>query len=138
MLSLVYRVAAIGTSDGTWKYTSLLICSVVKSNVAIIVSCAPGFANFIKVYVAELRIIKPILSSFGRSCGSSGVSDLRNSQSSRPWLVGNEPRKQENNEFVVLDDALESTASNEGHYGPVAHNHPLQSSSMDELVAGEH
>lgn len=139
MLSLVYRVAAIGTNDGTWKYTSLLICSVVESNVAIIVSCSPGFANFTKVYVAELPIIKPILSSFGRSSGSSGVSDLRNSQSSRPWLVGKGPSKQENNEFVVLDDALEITPSNEAggiYHGPGTYNYPLQTSSMDELVAG--
>ncbi|KAI0424758.1 hypothetical protein F5Y09DRAFT_335520 [Xylaria sp. FL1042] len=48
VLSLVYRAEALNTNDGTWKYTALLLCNVVETDVAIIVSCAPGFANFIR------------------------------------------------------------------------------------------
>ncbi|OTA55245.1 hypothetical protein K449DRAFT_306030, partial [Hypoxylon sp. EC38] len=63
VLSLVYRIEALDTDDGTWKYTSLLICSVVENDVAIIVSCTPGVANFTRVYVSELRIIKSLRSN---------------------------------------------------------------------------
>jgi hypothetical protein len=63
------------TEDGTWKYTSLVICTVVENNVAIVVSSTPGFANFIEVYIAKMQIIKSLRSSFGGSTifGSSGT-----------------------------------------------------------------
>jgi hypothetical protein len=154
VLSLVYRVDAMGTNDGTWKYTSLLICGVVETDVAIIVSCAPGFANFTRVYISELSIIKPLLSTFGRN--SSGVSDLANKPSmnskkdpSRPQMEKG-ARKRENHEFDVLSDTFESASSNERgegedivYYGPGTYasgNNPFQTSA-DELVVqqpGEH
>lgn len=75
MLSLVYRVQAMNTKDGTWKYTSLVICTVVENNVAIIVSSTPGFANFMTVYIAQMQIIKSLRSSLGGSTifGASGT-----------------------------------------------------------------
>ncbi|KAI5855028.1 hypothetical protein GGS23DRAFT_470600 [Durotheca rogersii] len=74
VLSLVYRVEALDTNDGTWKYTSLLICSVVENHVAIIVSCTPGFANFTRVYVSQLWIVKSLRSTLGGSgSGRSGI-----------------------------------------------------------------
>lgn len=139
VLSLVYRVAAIGTNDGTWKYTSLLICSVVESDVAIIVSCAPGFAKFTRTYVAELPIIKPILLSLGRSSGSGGVSDPFSKKSSnRPPTIGQGARKRDVHEFDILDDPIEIPPSHErgGIYcGPGTDDYPFKGSSMDELVA---
>ncbi|KAI0196387.1 hypothetical protein F4808DRAFT_439918 [Astrocystis sublimbata] len=58
VLSLVYRIQALDTNDGTWKYTALLICNLVEIDVAIIVSCTPGFANFTKVYMSKINIFK--------------------------------------------------------------------------------
>ncbi|KAI1282643.1 hypothetical protein F5Y07DRAFT_350493 [Xylaria sp. FL0933] len=53
VLFLVYRAEALNTNDGTWKYTALLLCNVAETDVAIIVSCAPGFANFTKAYLGS-------------------------------------------------------------------------------------
>ncbi|VUC35733.1 unnamed protein product [Clonostachys rosea] len=63
-LSLVYRVQAIGTNDGTWKYTALVICTVVENDVSIIVCNTPGFANFTRTYIADLGFIKSLHSTF--------------------------------------------------------------------------
>jgi hypothetical protein len=69
----VYRIQAIDTNDGTWKYTSLLICNVVENNVAIIVGCTPSFVKFSRVYLSELSIVKSLRSTFtGNSDNSSG------------------------------------------------------------------
>ncbi|KAI0441101.1 hypothetical protein F4803DRAFT_563281 [Xylaria telfairii] len=63
VLSLVYRVEAIDTNDGTWKYTALLLCNVVETDVAIIVSCTPGFANFTRTYLPRLWLFKSLRGS---------------------------------------------------------------------------
>ncbi|KAI8948066.1 hypothetical protein F4801DRAFT_475261 [Xylaria longipes] len=63
ILSLVYRVEAVNTNDGTWKYTSLLLCNVVETVLAIIVSCTPCFANFTRAYLPKLEIFKSLRSS---------------------------------------------------------------------------
>lgn len=67
VLSLVYRAEAMHTDDGTWKYTAVLICAVVENDVAIIVSCTPGFANFTRVHISELWIVKSLRSTLGGS-----------------------------------------------------------------------
>ena len=148
VLSLVYRVAAIGTNDGTWKYTSLLICSVVESNVAIVVSCAPGFANFMKSYFMELPLIKSIRSSLGKSSRVSSAefklsfkknNDCKN-MSDRPRMRTKMTGKREHHEFEVLDDAFENPRSIEegGFERYASHTSDLRlpTSSMDELVEG--
>ncbi|KAI0412865.1 hypothetical protein F5X98DRAFT_379304 [Xylaria grammica] len=69
VLSLVYRVEALSTSDKTWAYTSLNLTNVVEADVAIIVSCTPGFANFARVYISRLGVFKPL-----RRGSDSGVN----------------------------------------------------------------
>ncbi|RYC55847.1 hypothetical protein CHU98_g10372 [Xylaria longipes] len=56
-------VEAVNTNDGTWKYTSLLLCNVVEADLAIIISCTPGFANFARAYLPKLEIFKSLRSS---------------------------------------------------------------------------
>ncbi|KAF7867295.1 hypothetical protein EAF04_005378 [Stromatinia cepivora] len=110
VLSLVYRVEALNTNDGTWKYTLLLIFSVVENDIAIIVSCTPGFVNFVRVYISELPIIRSLRSSLGSGNKSSNHFKLDpNQPRSR-----REPRKNENREFDMLsDDLISSTEMGE-------------------------
>ncbi|KAI0096832.1 hypothetical protein F4776DRAFT_658568 [Hypoxylon sp. NC0597] len=127
VLSLVYRVEALDTDDGTWKYTSLLICSVVETDVAIIVSCTPGVANFTRVYVSELRIIKSLRSNLGGS--SSGKSSMNQKEDPNRPRTKNGFGKQENHQFDVLSDSfiLKSTSSTER--GEAGHSIPLTPTS---------
>ncbi|KAH7324397.1 hypothetical protein B0I35DRAFT_424077 [Stachybotrys elegans] len=64
LLSLVYRVQALDTQDGSWNYTAIIICTVVENDVAIIISSTPGFANFMRVYMPQLGVFKSISSMF--------------------------------------------------------------------------
>lgn len=119
MLSLVYRVEAINAVDGTWKYTALLMCSVVENDVAIIVSCTPGFANFTRLYVSKWQIIRSIRSIIrGSHSSKSGITDktLCNSHGNpnRP-RTGRQFKKQTNNGFGELSDTfMLTTASSAG------------------------
>ncbi|KAH7324459.1 hypothetical protein B0I35DRAFT_424232 [Stachybotrys elegans] len=116
VLSLVYRVEAIDTNDGTWQYTSLVICNVVENDVALIVSSTPGFANFARLYLSELGIIRTISSTF-----SGSGSRTRMYKPSRDREDPNRPRtkKDSNNvgyrEFDSTSDtiALKTNASAE-------------------------
>jgi hypothetical protein len=120
-LSLVYRVEALDTNDGTWKYTSLLICSVVENYVAIIVSCAPGFAKFTRLYIAELGMIKSLRSSFTRSLGSAAVPTNKplNDHKVEPRRppVGRVPRELDDFEFDMLSDFTTKNSSSTNRHG---------------------
>lgn len=110
MLSLVYRAEAINTNDGTWKYTALLICSVVENGVAIMVSCAPGCAKFSRVYVSEWKVIKSLRSTLG------GSNNSKSGEKSKPsWDQPSDPNRertgrrfgrQVHHEFDELSDTL--------------------------------
>ncbi|TVY80891.1 hypothetical protein LSUE1_G004336 [Lachnellula suecica] len=115
VLSLVFRVEAIGTNDGTWKYTSLLICSVVEIDVAIIVSCTPGFVNFTRVYISDLPIVKSLRSTLGGSSNSGSGFTIKPSKSdkedpNRP-RTRNGPEWKENHEFDELGSNFFKSAS---------------------------
>lgn len=88
-----------------------------RERLAIIVSCAPGFANFTRAYVSELQIIKPLRSTFGRdSSGVSGFADKPSKNSEKDPSgprIDKGVRKQEHREFDVLSDTFESASSNE-------------------------
>jgi len=70
VLSLVYRVEAMDTNDGTWKYTTLLICNIVENDVAIIVASTPGCVNFTRLYIPKLSIVK----SFRWTLGEAAIA----------------------------------------------------------------
>ncbi|KAI0009142.1 hypothetical protein F4779DRAFT_628052 [Xylariaceae sp. FL0662B] len=81
VLSLVYRVEAMNTNDGTWKYTPLLICSVVETDVAIIVSSMPGVANFARVYLSMLKTVKSLrLTLYRNRSGNSGFRPINHKE----------------------------------------------------------
>jgi hypothetical protein len=100
----------MNTNDLTWKETLILMFSVVESDVAIIVSCTPGFVKFTKVYVSELLIVKSLRSSLGGNKPSKNhVVDPNQPRTRRG------PRRKENHEFDVLSDAvISSTKRDEG------------------------
>ncbi|KUI58462.1 hypothetical protein VP1G_05744 [Cytospora mali] len=116
-------VEAINTDDGTWKYTSLLICTVVENNVAIIVSCTPGFANFTRIHISELQIVKSFRSTFGGSGGGkSGVANKPswNQEDPNRPRTGRGSGKKANHHFDELSDTFilksNSDVSGEGIY----------------------
>jgi hypothetical protein len=133
VLSLVFRVEAMHTNDGTWKYTSLLICAVVENDVAIIVSCTPGFVNFTRIYISELPIVKSLRSTLGGS--SNGVSGFSNKLLRHQKVDPNKPRtrngsRKENHEFDVLSDTFtKSTSLTEGSEGECSISRPPVSNS---------
>jgi hypothetical protein len=114
----VYRVEAIGTNDGTWKYTSLLICNVVENNVAIIVSCTPGFVNFSRVYISELAIVKSLRSTLtGSSNNTSGSTKkylLEQKENPNRPRTRNDTGRKESHELDDLEpNFLKSTSTTE-------------------------
>ncbi|KAI9167950.1 Cholesterol 7-alpha-monooxygenase [Paramyrothecium foliicola] len=122
VLSLVYRVEAIDTTDGTWKYTSLVICNVVENDVAIIVSSTPGFANFARLYLSELGIVRTLSSTFGGSGSRTRINkrSMDNADPNRP-RTKKDSRNKSDHEFDTLSDtiALKSSASHDDYDGIV-------------------
>ncbi|KAI0451249.1 hypothetical protein F5B21DRAFT_516870 [Xylaria acuta] len=103
VLSLAYRIGALGTSDITRMDTTLLICNVVEADVAIIASCTPGFANFTRTYLPKLEIFKSLCSST-----NSGLQFKYDPNRPR---TGKRLKRPVNYSSNVLDDAyiLQST-----------------------------
>ncbi|KAK8050928.1 hypothetical protein PG993_002313 [Apiospora rasikravindrae] len=123
VLSLVYRVEAMDTNDGTWKYTALLICSVVENDVAIFVSCAPGFAKFTRLYISEPKIFQSIRSTLFRSKRSKTDSGEKPSVGHivRPDISKRKPapRVQAAHDFDMISDdpVYDGTSTVERGYG---------------------
>lgn len=76
------------TNDGSWKYTALLLCNVVETDVAIIVSCTPGFAKFTRAYLPRLGLFKSPRSSINDS-GIKFNDDLNRPRAEK-WLKNRE------------------------------------------------
>jgi hypothetical protein len=122
----VYRVEAIGTNDGTWKYTALLICNVVENNVAIIVSCTPSFVKFSRFYISELAIVKSlrsiVMGSSSNGSGSTNKYSLEQKENpNRPRTRNNTGRKKSHELDELESNFLEnvSTESSEVESSPL-------------------
>ncbi|OTA70054.1 hypothetical protein K449DRAFT_427565 [Hypoxylon sp. EC38] len=72
--SLVERIEITYASDTTWISAILSLCSAVELNVAIIVSSAPAFSSYARLRLANLSVVKILLSSFSSSSKSKSYS----------------------------------------------------------------
>ncbi|KAI1312960.1 hypothetical protein F5Y03DRAFT_205098 [Xylaria venustula] len=72
IIGLVFRILPLSEADATWSQAQLYPCIIVEIYVALIVSCMPAFAQFMKLHVVESIFLRSIgsrllLSSRGRS-----------------------------------------------------------------------
>ncbi|TGJ87202.1 hypothetical protein E0Z10_g1536 [Xylaria hypoxylon] len=113
ILSLVYRVAALEMNDVTWSYTSIVIWNVVETDVAIIASCTPGFASFIRTYIPKLEVFK--------SLGSNDNSDANLNHDLDKLGAEKGFRRLVNHAFDPLDDAYLPQSISSAERGPFLH-----------------
>ncbi|EEQ35369.1 hypothetical protein McanCB56680_004643 [Microsporum canis] len=74
ILTLVYRVRLLQTTDSLWLSAQLFICNAVENYIAIIVGSIPGCNTYYKSYIMESPLLNRMSSYFTGSRGPKSES----------------------------------------------------------------
>ncbi|TVY48328.1 hypothetical protein LOCC1_G001473 [Lachnellula occidentalis] len=123
VLSLVYRIRILNKTDDLWWQTITAICALVETNVAIIVSCMPAFAQLLKVHVGGSSIFQSLRLRYlgGSSYNRSG--DKSNEERPQLATFGSNQLPRRNDYYELTDTALlksQITANDELEPSPLA------------------
>ncbi|EED23498.1 conserved hypothetical protein [Talaromyces stipitatus ATCC 10500] len=104
--SLIIKIRLMSSADSSWLGAQATMCTIIETNIALIVGCMPSFAQFVTVYVRGSTFIKSLrsrlLSGSGRTRNASAPSkDVITFGSNQP------PRR--NNYYELTDTMLLET-----------------------------
>ncbi|KAI1850163.1 hypothetical protein JX266_004542 [Neoarthrinium moseri] len=74
VLSLVYRVQLLETTDAMWRQAIVAMCALIETNVAIIVGCMPTLAQTLRSHLGFPNLLRSLRS---RLLGVTGHTDSR-------------------------------------------------------------
>ncbi|RYP58942.1 hypothetical protein DL769_008747 [Monosporascus sp. CRB-8-3] len=109
--ALVFRVRLLYSEDSTWEQARLAICVVVENNVAIIVGCMPIIANFMRLHMAELSIIRSMRTKLRGSSNNHSYESSKVMPSLPNGTFGspNMPRRPPHQYYELTDSVLMQT-----------------------------
>ncbi|ROV89573.1 hypothetical protein VMCG_09954 [Cytospora schulzeri] len=123
IVALVYRVKLVYSDDTTWSQIICFLCIMLENNIAIVVSCMPAFAVFIKQDLSETtfyRFLRSALIPSGK--GSLGSASYQGNWAGITFGGGNEKKARPKNRdedtcldsYIELNDASQSRAYSVG------------------------
>ncbi|KAF2679170.1 hypothetical protein K458DRAFT_422593 [Lentithecium fluviatile CBS 122367] len=83
VLTLVYRVKLLLSTDSMWLSSQLFICNGVENYIAIIVGALPGCSGYFKSHIKESAFFISISSRFTGSRGTSNQSSKERSKATK-------------------------------------------------------
>lgn len=88
VVSLVYKVKILSSSDSSWLAGITSMCSLIEVNIAIIVGCMPAFAQVVTVHVIGSPFFRSLRTRLlGSSVGRSSSRSKSGSKKQLPDLV---------------------------------------------------
>ncbi|EEA23198.1 hypothetical protein TMatcc_002055 [Talaromyces marneffei ATCC 18224] len=106
--SLIIKIRLMSSADSSWLGAQATMCTIVETNIALIVGCMPAFAHFVSVYIRGSTFIKTL-----RSRLMSGTGRTRNVSAPSKDVItfgSNQPPRR-NNYFELTDTMLLETRS---------------------------
>lgn len=84
VLTLVYRVKLLKTTDSMWLSAQLFICNGVENYIAIIVGAMPACSAFFKAHIKDSALFTAITSGWSSMRGSTNKSTKASSRAMGP------------------------------------------------------
>lgn len=112
--SLIIKIRLMSSTDSSWLGAQATMCSLIETNIALIVGCMPAFAQFVTIYVGGSAFIKSLrsrlLSRSGPTRDSTVPSkDVPNDHSLKLASYGSKQPPRRNNYYELTDTMLLET-----------------------------